>query len=79
MTPRAVYEHARRAGLRFVDKARNQTAIAIVLDCNAIDEVVAIASVRGVTPERMVGRLIEEVAVDCALLRRLTGGGEIVP
>jgi hypothetical protein len=79
MTPRAVYEHARRAGLRFVDKARDQSAIAIVLSSKALDEAVAHASARGLTPERMIGRLIEELVVDRALLRRLAGDGQIAP
>jgi hypothetical protein len=79
LTIRAVYDHARRAGLRFVDKAPTQSAIVVVLNGKALDEVTAIAAGRDLSPERMIGRLIEEVAVDRALLRRLTGGGEVAP
>jgi hypothetical protein len=73
-TPASIRSLARRMGLRFVDKKYGQAALTIVMADKAIEDATELAGNRGMAPEAMVARIIEELMVDRAKFRQIISG-----
>jgi hypothetical protein len=70
-TPASIRAVARRMGLRFVDKKYGQAALVVVMADKAIEDATELAGNRGMAPEAMIARIVEELMVDRGTFRSI--------